>query len=189
MGIYNHIETTMPLIQVGGFRGGSRQVEPVFAEIDEDDVERVSKFKWGKNNKSNPHTTYAQSVTGGKKIHLHRFIMGLGDYNTDKRIINHIDGNGLNNKKSNLEICDGMFNSQSFRCPNKNVGVVYYDTSMKRIKRWRASIRINKKTTSKRFETEDAAKEWLKSFLDGMLGNPSGSYERADADIARRYGL
>ena len=27
------------------------------------------------------------------------------------------------------------------------------------------------------------------SFLDGMLGNPSGSYDKADADIARRFGL
>ena len=27
------------------------------------------------------------------------------------------------------------------------------------------------------------------SFLDGILGNPSGSYDKADADIARRFGL
>jgi hypothetical protein len=151
----------MPSIQIGGHRGGSRKVAPIYSEIDDEDFERVSKYKWGINNGSNPHTKYAHTNTGGHKIHLHRFIMGLGDYNDDKRIINHIDGNGLNNKKNNLEICDTLYNSQSFRKHNVNTGHVYFDTTMKRIKCWRAGITINKINKRKRFKTEEEGKIWI----------------------------
>ena len=156
----------MPTIQVGGHRGGSRAVEPLFAEVDDDDLERVSAFKWCINSDSNPHTKYAQTHTGGKKLHLHRFIMGLGDYATDKRIINHKDGNGLNNKKSNLEICDTLYNSQSFNRHHAPSGCVSYDTSMKRVKRWRACITIYKTKHQARFETEEEAWAWISEQLE-----------------------
>lgn len=151
----------MPFIKIGGHRGGSRTVEPLYAEVDEDDYEKVNNYKWGINIQSSNHTQYAHTRTGGCKLHLHRFIMGLKDYKDDKRIVNHKDGNGLNNKKENLEICDHSYNSQSFRCINKNKGFVYYDTSMKRLKRWKAQITINKITYQQRFETEEDAKQWL----------------------------
>jgi hypothetical protein len=151
----------MPTIQVGGHRGGSRAVAPVLAEIDEEDMELVSKYQWSKNTGSSQHTTYAISITGGKKQHMHRLIMGLGDYKDDKRIVNHIDGNGLNNKKSNLEICDTLYNSQSFRRHHGSIGCVYLDTSMQRVKRWKVVFVVNKTRQQKRFETELEAREWL----------------------------
>ena len=155
----------MPLIQLGGHRGGERYIEPVFAEIDQDDLEKVSAFVWSQNNRSNSHTTYAQTTTGGKKIHLHRLIMDLGDYSTDKRIINHKDGNGLNNKKENLEICDILYNSQSCR-RRGNKGCVYADTSMLRAKIWRATITLNKKIYKKRFYTKKEAEDWLQNIIN-----------------------
>ena len=158
----------MPIIQIGGHRTGKRKVEPMFSEIDEEDVELVSKYSWGINSQSNPHTKYAHSNTGGKKTHLHRLIMGLGDYKDDKRIINHIDGNGLNNVKSNLEICDCLYNSQSFRKHNSNIGCVYVDTSMKRVKRWKAYIVINKIKHQKRFLTEEEGKIWIENIVENL---------------------
>lgn len=155
----------MPLIQIGGHRGGMRQVEPAFAEIDERDVELVSKYKWSINTHSNPNTRYATSTTHGKRVYLHRLIMGLGDYKTDKRIINHIDGNGLNNKRSNLEICDTLYNSQSFRRHHSNIGCVYFDKSMTRVKRWKAVIIINKIKHQKRFDTEEEGNKWIQELL------------------------
>ena len=153
----------MRTIQIGGHRGGSRKVEPVYAEVDDEDYERVSQYQWGQNTTSNKHTTYAKTLMGGKTIHLHRFIMGLGDYKDDKRIIDHRDGNGLNNKKDNLMICDTLYNSQSFRRHHgsNNVGVVFYDTSMKRVKRWKAQIVINKIKYQKRFLTEQEGRDWI----------------------------
>ena len=161
------IYTHMPLIQVGGWRGGSRATEPVFAEVDEEDVERVSKYQWSKNTHSSRHTTYAQTITGGKKVHLHRFIMGLGDYQEDKRIIDHKDGNGLNNKKENLTICDILYNSQSFRSHHgtRGIGCVDFDRSMKRVKRWRACIVIDGVRHQQRFLTEQEAKDWIQTLI------------------------
>jgi hypothetical protein len=154
----------MPQIQVGGHRQGTTAV---YSQVDEDDFERINKYKWSKNNTSSLHTTYAKTGCGQTRIHLHRFIMGLGDYKDDKRIINHIDGNGLNNCKNNLEICDILYNSQSFRRHHgkHNVGFVYLDTSMNRIKRWRATIIINKIKHQKRFLTEQEGKDYITSLL------------------------
>jgi len=156
--------------------------------IDKEDYDKIKDLNLTLNHTSNPHTKYCKSriykldkvldepeiLTTGrtrkkvykyvKTIHIHRLIMGLNDYKIDKRIINHIDGNGLNNRKENLEICDAMHNSQSKNCINKPIGIIYYDNSMKRIKRWRFCITINKKRHSKRFETKEEAEEYRKSF-------------------------
>jgi hypothetical protein len=156
----------MPLVQVGGHQ--TRTLSNImFADVDDDDFDKICNYKWAINSQSSKHTMYAHTRTGGNKIHMHRLIMGLGDYRYDKRIINHIDGNGLNNKKSNLEICDAMHNSQSFRKHhNHRCGLVYLDNSMKRIKRWRACITINKVQFAKRFETENEAKQYIDNIIN-----------------------
>jgi hypothetical protein len=161
----------MPFIQVGGYRGGLRKVTPVYAEIDEEDVERVSQYNWGQNKQSSKHTTYAFVRIRGEKILLHRFIMGLDNYKNDKRIIDHKDGNGLNNKKDNLTICDIMYNSQSFRRHNgnTNVGYVYYDTSMKRIKRWKATVTVMGKRHQQRFLTEEEAHVFIQKTISNHI--------------------
>jgi hypothetical protein len=157
----------MPLIQIGGYRGGQRKVEPVYAEVDDEDLERVLQYKWGQNKESSHHTIYAKTMKEGRWIHLHRFIMGLGDYKDDKRIIDHKDGNGLNNKKDNLVICDTMYNSQSFRRHHgdRSIGCVYFDTSMKRVKRWKACFVLNGTKHQQRFLTEQEARDWISQQL------------------------
>jgi hypothetical protein len=160
----------MPQIQVGGHR---QRTTAVFAEIDEEDFDRVSKYKWSLNNESSSHTTYAKTSSGstrekGRHTHMHRFIMGLGDYKDDKRIINHIDGNGLNNCKNNLEICDTLYNSQSFRKHHGNMGYVSIDPSGKRIKKWRAIIVINKVKYQQRFETEQEGKDFIATCVSNV---------------------
>jgi len=153
----------MPTIKVGGHRGGQRATSSVVADVDEDDVERVSAFAWSKNTSSSRHTLYAQTIVNGRKIHLHRFIMGLGDFKTDKRVVDHRDGNGLNNRKENLVICDTLYNSQSFRRHHgeHNVGCVYFDTSMKRVKRWKAQVTLNGVVHQRRFATEQEGRDWI----------------------------
>jgi len=147
--------------------------------IDDEDYDKIKDLNLTLNHTSNKHTFYARHTVyekkpeGGfryvKRINIHRLIMGLGDFKDDRRIINHIDGNGLNNKKSNLEICDQMYNSQSFRMPNrKSVGVIYIDNSMKRKKRWRFSITVNGKFHSKRFMTEEEAIEYKKEYISHL---------------------
>jgi len=143
--------------------------------IDTEDFDKIKDLNLTLNTQSNKEVYYAKSIIYEnckyiKKLNIHRLVMGLGDYKDDKRMIHHIDGNGLNNCKSNLQICNGLYNSQSFRCVNKKKGLVYYDNSMKRVKRWRFCVTINKKRHSKRFLTEEEAKkykdEYFKLFLN-----------------------
>jgi hypothetical protein len=76
----------------------------LFATVDESDVEAVSAFKWSAL-KSKSGTTYAvrmESIGTGKRriVYMHRFLMGFGA--GDGRLVDHRDGNGLNNVRSNL---------------------------------------------------------------------------------------
>ena len=152
--------------------------------IDNEDYEKIKDLNLTLNTNSNKHTFYCKSniykvvkileptekrpnttrkiFKLDKKIHIHRLIMGLGDYKDDKRIINHKNNNGLDNRKENLEICDTMYNSQSKnkRFDYKNI---YYDLHDKRKKRWRVYITLNKKKYSKRFLTEEEAKNYLET--------------------------
>jgi len=147
-------------------------------EIDEEDFDKIKDLNLTINHDSNPNTKYCKSVvykhpsTYVKTLHIHRIIMGLGDYKDDKRIVNHIDGNGLNNKKENLEISNPMHNSQSFRCINKNIGCIYKEKNTekcKRTKQWMFRIVINKIKHQKRFLTEQEAIDYRDNYVKPYL--------------------
>jgi len=129
--------------------------------IDEEDFHKVSKYTWHIHHK--PHTKYCEANINidGKwtQLQLHRFLMGLEK--GDKRIINHKDGNGLNNTKSNLEICDIMYNSQSINT-KRNFGCIYIDNRRK--KKYCAEVTINKKRYCKCFYSKEEAQ----AYLDGL---------------------
>lgn len=149
-------------------------------EIDEEDYDKIKHLKLTLNDTSNRNTYYCKSIVYEnckyiKKIHIHRLIMGLDDYKIDNRIIHHIDGNGLNNKKSNLVICDNLYNSQSINKPNVNVGHIYFEKNTEKVKRkkqWRFCITVNKKGHSKRFLTEQEAIDYKNNFIQGLT-NPA----------------
>ena len=127
--------------------------------IDEEDFHKVSKYTWGiQHCKCN--LKYCQAIINisGKKttLKLHRFLLGLE--NGDKRVINHIDGDGLNNKRSNLEICDAMYNTQSI---NKKTRFGCIHIEKDRLKKYRAMVKINKKKYQKRFYTYAEAEAYL----------------------------
>jgi hypothetical protein len=66
-------------------------------EID-DEFAHLSKFKWRMIKKLPSRTLYAGARINGKVVMLHRLIFNPGTgFKTD-----HIDGNGLNNRRSNL---------------------------------------------------------------------------------------
>ena len=75
-------------------------------EIDEEDLPLISCFSWYK------HGNYARAYirgTGKVKIYMHRLIQGF----PNELEIDHIDGNGLKNIKSNLRNVTSSGNSRN----------------------------------------------------------------------------
>lgn len=76
------------------------------ALIDKQDFEIVRQYKW---HTHESHKGYFYAVTNirlscGKRaiLKMHRLLLGLHDRNVK---VDHKDGNGLNNKRSNIRIC------------------------------------------------------------------------------------
>jgi len=131
--------------------------------IDDEDYEKFCKYSWYIRHE--PHTRYCSANIYIEKkrrcLGLHRFLMGLE--NGDKRIINHKDGNGLNNQKSNLEICDNNYNTQSINTKRKfgNIGI-----RKDRKKKHCAKVIINKKIYEKYFYSREEAEEYLEELKE-----------------------
>jgi hypothetical protein len=142
--------------------------------IDAEDYDKIKDLNLTINHTSNDNCLYVKhrvyvNCKYVKTIHIHRLIMGLGDYKDDKRIINHIDGNGLNNCKDNLEICTPMYNSQSFRQPHRDCKSYYFENDPHRRCKWRVTLKINGKSLSKRFMTEEECKIYIDDKIKNYL--------------------
>lgn len=108
--------------------------------IDIDKKEEVNKYKVY--TRSHGGKQYAFISKNGKKIFLHRFLMGLEkeEYSINK-VVDHINGNSLDNRVSNLRICSHKENTQNCRTGSKVVGVGW----LKYNKKWTARIMVNYK--------------------------------------------
>lgn len=126
----------------------------MFALIDKKDFEKVSKRKWF--TQKSIHTSYAASDQRNKDgsrnyTYMHRFILNVLDTNV---VVDHIDGNGLNNSRKNLRICSKLNNSQNSRkranSSSKFKGVRIHKSTYKNsiYMGWRAVIKVNKKYVS-----------------------------------------
>lgn len=92
--------------------------------IDTEDIELVSNLKWH----YNKHTGYVLSDSTEKGLRIHRLILGLSK--EDPRVVDHINGNTLDNRKCNLRVCTQMQNSYNTKL-NKNNSTgfkgIYFD--------------------------------------------------------------
>ena len=113
--------------------------------VDGEDFEYLNQFKWyaARNGCTWYARMHASRINGKRKlIHMHRVIM-----NTPKHLpIDHISGDGLDNRKKNLRLCTHQENHFNIRNAHKNnklgiKGITWYKTR----KKFRAQIMINKK--------------------------------------------
>lgn len=103
--------------------------------IDEEIFYEIMKYKWHK------RKNYFRGEVNGKRVGLSNFIMNY--YKDD--IIDHINNNPLDNRKSNLRIVTVHQNSMNCSS-NKNSTSKYIGVSFdKKSKKWRSHIRPNGK--------------------------------------------
>ncbi|GEM_PF-1546853 len=98
--------------------------------IDSDCVDRISKYQWsvGKHG-------YATHGAGKNQILLHRFIVGA----IGSDIVDHINHNKLDNRKSNLRICNNQQNTMN-RGKQSNGKNDYKGICLTSDGRWQAQI-------------------------------------------------
>lgn len=76
--------------------------------VDDEDLERVSSIRWcPQRRKKGGRIEYAQGWNGNRSITMHRFILCAKPGET----IDHINGNGLDNRRSNLRFVTQQQNS------------------------------------------------------------------------------
>ena len=113
--------------------------------IDSEDINLVNKFKWKIQNKINTNYVIRKETIKGKTkiIRLHREIMGVSDKNWKQIQVDHINGNGLDNRKENLRLVTPTQNMYNSKKPKNNTtgfkGVDYFKSS----KKFRARISVN----------------------------------------------
>jgi hypothetical protein len=116
------------------------------AIVDDDCFELVSKYTWHCTHIRGKDIYYAKTnIRAGdrqKQLWMHRIITGC-PFNKE---VDHIDGNGLNNQKSNLRLAthqQNMFNQRKRSGGSSQYKGVSW---CKRSNRWLSQIMINKKT-------------------------------------------
>jgi hypothetical protein len=104
------------------------------AIVDAEDFDFLNQFKWYY------HNGYARAKIGGKQILMHRLLLQAGPND----ILDHINGNGLDNRKENLRFANKTFNkaNEKLRGDNKTgfKGVYMKKDSPYRHKKWAAKI-------------------------------------------------
>lgn len=102
------------------------------ALVDEEDLDIVSKHKWGYDSKG-----YAITSINRKALRMHQLILGA----REGLVIDHINGNGLDNRKSNLRHVTRSENSKNkkiFKNNKSGYKGVYWHI---RRNKWQACIR------------------------------------------------
>ena len=101
------------------------------AIVDKEDYPALIRYKWHAVKSS--QTFYVRSRVNNRSMLMHRFIMNP----PEEMFVDHIDHNGLNNRKSNLRICTKEQNARN-RQPNKRkkgkYKGVHFDKARKKFK-------------------------------------------------------
>jgi len=115
------------------------------AIVDAEDYERVRRHKWCLSRVGN--RLYAQRRTHGKTQRMHQFIMNP----PPGMVVDHIDGNGLNNRRCNLRVCTQRQNTWNHRykksehASSQYIGVYPYKP---RPDKWYAKVQCGGEVTT-----------------------------------------
>lgn len=133
------------------------------ALIDAEDFKKVSAFSWYAS-KSSTHF-YAKRFQGKTPIYLHRFLMSA----KKGQLVDHINGNTLDNRKKNLRfVCGSQNNANQKRRADRKFAIrgIYHLSKKQypaRKKRWVARGKFKTQKWCQYFFTLQQAITWQKS--------------------------
>lgn len=130
----------------------------LYALVDKDDYDKLIKFNWHSQPASNKKGFYANRNDGfdenGRRLQvkMHRQIMNF----PDGMDVDHINGNTLDNRKSNLRICTHAENCQNQK--SRGGKSQYRGITKHKNGKWRARLGLNyKRVHIGLFDTEEEA--------------------------------
>jgi len=117
-----------------------------FALVDDKDFKWLNQWKWRTHKNGYCYYVVASDVAGLKNVFMHRLILGLKK--GDGMEVDHINGDALDNRRSNLRACTHAQNicNQALRKDNKTGYRGTYRTTNSKIKKWWAGIRLDSKS-------------------------------------------
>lgn len=122
------------------------------AIVSPEDYQFLSQFKWHVSR--SPRTSYAITHVKGKTVYMHRLIMAA----PQGLEVDHINNDGLDNRRANLRLCTSAENKANMRIRVDNKSGYKGINFDKQTGKWRARIRFNNKEYSLgRHITKDAA--------------------------------
>lgn len=115
---------------------------------------------------------YAVAIKNYEWIRFHREVMNVDN---PKIQVDHINGNRLDNRKTNLRLCSNQENSMNrYENSNNSSGYkgVYFDKDRNK---WRGAIQYNGKSikSTKRYNTPEEAYEWYIEKSNELFGDYS----------------
>jgi hypothetical protein len=109
--------------------------------FDKEDYEKIRQHKWYEN-----YDGYVFTKINGVKIFLHRFVLNMQPHSGDGIVVDHIDHNKMDNRKSNLRtatISQNKMNNTGYQNTSGFIGVGWH----KSLKKYFVRISINKVET------------------------------------------
>ncbi len=125
-------------------QSGVRQIpltQGKVALIDDEDFERVNQYKWHALRDSHGTTWYARHVTPNPTrvlLLMHRLIVNA-PFGME---VDHVNGDGLDNRRANLRICthsENVCNQRKTHGTSRYKGVSWHKDTGK----WQAQIKVN----------------------------------------------
>jgi hypothetical protein len=111
--------------------------------VDDDVYDFINSYTWAlRVNFRNPQLRYAQVTFNGENIAMHHLVLAA----TEGFDVDHVNGNGLDNRKENLRLAtrsQNVMNSRKSRrnCSSKFKGVSW----VQHMNQWKAEITLNGK--------------------------------------------
>lgn len=136
-----HVAQKLPLY--------SREQIVGYTVLDPEDAARFGHWRWNLRRRCGLSYAVRSERRDGRphKVYLHRAILGVGDAGksaSGRLEVDHIDGDGLNNRRRNLRLATRSLNAQNRRVQEGTslYRGVYWE---RRSKRWRAKAQLNGK--------------------------------------------